>query len=175
MSLLWKRPPARSPVSPTSTMSASAAASAARCWWRTAGSTRPRRWRAFTAAWTISSGWFGTGSPTSRASSSTPSPCACLAERALQELHRTRPSEVRRCLVVARFRSVIVEGVVRALIDEDLIVDVRGLQRILVGGDAGIDAVVEPGVVEHHLRLDLAHVVRVGLLAVISDTSREIL
>jgi len=51
---------------------------------------------------------------------------------------------------------------------------VVGLERGLIGGNTGIDALVEPGVVQQQRRLDRPHLVRRRLQAVVSDRGLEL-
>ena len=81
------------------------------------------------------------------------------AERLLEEGERAAPGEVGGGLVVARGAEVVVEGVLRARIDVDRVFLVVGLQRRLVGRDAGVHALVLLGVVQQQRRLDLRHLV----------------
>src|SRR3990167_1807580 len=67
-------------------------------------------------------------------------------ERLFQEGNGARPGEIGRLFIIARLRGVVVEGVVDVVIHEQLIVDPGRLQRRLVIGDAGTDALVEPGI-----------------------------
>ena len=61
-----------------------------------------------------------------------------------------------------------------AVIDVDRVLLAGLLQRCLVGIDAGVDALVEPGIVEQKRRLDLGDILRLGLPAVIGHRSIEI-
>ena len=61
-----------------------------------------------------------------------------------------------------------------AVIDVDRVLLAGLLQRRLVGIDAGVDALVEPGIVEQQRRLDLGDILRLRLPAVIGDRSIEI-
>src|SRR5262249_52319150 len=80
-------------------------------------------------------------------------PLLFLAELAVEEGDRPLPRELGRGGVVARGR-VVVEAVLRARIDERLVVDVRRLQRLLVGRPRGVDALVVLGEVQQQRRLD---------------------
>ncbi len=71
-----------------------------------------------------------------------------------EEIDCPRPGQIGRRLVVTHLRGVVVEGVIDAVIHEDLKVDARRLECRLVSGNAGIDALVQPRVVEQELRLD---------------------
>src|SRR5690606_39245816 len=79
----------------------------------------------------------------------------------LQEGERAAPCQVGSLLVVPRLGSVIVEGVVDALIDMYGVFLVAGIQRLLVGVDTFIDARVEPGIVEQQRRLNFRNRFRV--------------
>ena len=63
---------------------------------------------------------------------------------------------------------------VDARIDEDLVFLVVGLQRLLESRNAGIHALVEPGIVQQQRRLDLRHVGSRRLRAVIGDGSLQV-
>src|SRR5262249_37909072 len=79
----------------------------------------------------------------------------------VEEVERPLPGELCRLLVVAR-RRVVVEAVLRAVVDEQLIVLLVFLERRLVGRDPLADAGVLGwiGIVQHHRRLDLRGVLR---------------
>ncbi len=62
---------------------------------------------------------------------------------------------------------------VDAVIDEDLVVDAGGFQRRLVVLDAGVDAFVEAGIVQHQRSLDFRHVLRRRLPSVEGHGGRE--
>src|SRR5690606_32488579 len=67
----------------------------------------------------------------------------------LEESHRAGPRHRGRLLVIARGVGVVVEGVVHVIVDKELIVHAVFLQRRLEVGDAGVDALVEAGIVQH--------------------------
>src|SRR4051812_492780 len=76
-----------------------------------------------------------------------------LAQGLVQEGECARPRELRGGLVVAR-RAVVVEAMVDVRVDERLVADAVGLQRLLVRRPACVDALVEARVVQHQRCLD---------------------
>jgi hypothetical protein len=72
----------------------------------------------------------------------------------VEELDCPSPCEVGSFLVVARGVGVGVEGVVRPFIDEELVGLFVFLQGGLEGGNARIDALVEPAIVQQQRSLD---------------------
>src|SRR5207247_5644330 len=66
----------------------------------------------------------------------------------VEKVERPLPRELGRLFVVAR-RRVVVEPVLRALVDEHLVLLVVRLQRRLEGGDSLIDAGIVARVVQH--------------------------
>ena len=105
----------------------------------------------------ITTGAAGAGSST-RPAGASGTRGSSAGEVLLEERDRARPGELGRVLVVARLVGVVVEGVVGALVDVELVVDARVLERLLVGRDAGVDAFVEAGIVQQQRRLDLGGV-----------------
>src|SRR5438093_24995 len=75
------------------------------------------------------------------------------AQVLVEKRERAVPRELRRLLVVAR-RRVVVEAVLRALVDEELVLLVVRLERRFVARDSGADACVfgRIGVVQHRRR-----------------------
>src|SRR5215216_6808508 len=96
------------------------------------------------------------------------------AEGLLEERQGPLPGEIGRRLVVARRAGVVVEGALRARIDVDRVLLVVGLQRRLVGGDAGIHRVVVFGVVQEERRLDVGHLGGGNLPAVVGHAGVEL-
>src|SRR5204862_2116414 len=94
------------------------------------------------------------------------------AQVLVEEVDRPLPRQLGRCLVVARGR-VVVKAVVRAGVHELLVLLVVRLERLLEVGPARIDAIVESRVVNHQRRVDLCHVFRLRLTAVIRRGSGE--
>ena len=92
----------------------------------------------------------------------------------LEEGDRPAPGQIGGLLVVARFRRIVVEGVIHALIDEEFEVRPAVLQRLPVGRNAGIDALVEARIVQHHRRLDLGDGLGRRLGAVIGNRGLEV-
>src|SRR5262245_41355520 len=92
-----------------------------------------------------------------------------LPQLLLEELDRPPPRQIRRLLVVARVRRVVVEGVVGAFVDVDRVLLAPSVERFLEGVDSGIGAVVEPGIMQQERRLDLAGILGLRLAAVIGD------
>jgi hypothetical protein len=70
----------------------------------------------------------------------------------LEKLQRPTPGEIGGFLVVAGGVGVVVQGVVGAFIDVDLVVLARGFQRFFIGRDAGIDVGVEAAVLQQQQR-----------------------
>src|SRR3546814_19264796 len=79
------------------------------------------------------------------------------SELFLEEVHRASPRLLGRLLVVAGGVGVVVESVVDVVVDEDLVIDPVLLQGGLELRNAGVDALVEAGVVQNHRRIDLGH------------------
>src|SRR5678815_1652695 len=75
----------------------------------------------------------------------------------LEKLDGARPRLLRRRGVVAG-RGVVVEAVLRAGVEEDLILLFVLLERLLVRGPARIDPLIGLRVVDEQRRLDLQHV-----------------
>src|SRR4051812_44498364 len=91
----------------------------------------------------------------------------------LEEGQRALPGQRGGGLVVAR-GGVVVEPVLGARVLEHLVLHVVRLERGLVAGGAGVDAVVVLGVVDEQRRLDLGHLLVLGGHAVEGDRGGEI-
>src|SRR3954468_12289136 len=72
----------------------------------------------------------------------------------LEERNGPTPGEIGRLPVVPRGVGVVVEGMVGALVDEQLIALAVLLQRRFERRDARIDALIDPTIVEHQRRVD---------------------
>src|SRR5207249_10560086 len=90
----------------------------------------------------------------------------------VEEIDRALPRQLGRRLVIAR-RRVVVEAVVGAGVHELLVLDVVRLQRLLEVWPSGVDAVVEPAIVNEQRRLDLRHVFRLRLASVVRRGRRK--
>ena len=79
------------------------------------------------------------------------------------------PGQPGRFRVIARGVGVVVECVLRALIDIDLVLDGCFHKRSFERRDAGIDPFVETGIVQQHRRFDVGDVFRFGLPAIVGN------
>src|SRR5262249_14982072 len=96
------------------------------------------------------------------------------AEILREERECAAPGKVRRGLVVARAAGVVVERVLRALIDMLAVLLVVGLERGLEVGDALVDVVVVLGVLQKQRRLDRRDLVGGRLRAVVGNAGIEV-
>ena len=83
------------------------------------------------------------------------------------------PGQPGRLRMAAR-AGVIVERVLRALIDLDLVLDGRTHKRAFEGRDAGIDPLVAAGIVQQHRRLNLGHILGIGLRAIVGNRGVQV-
>ncbi len=95
------------------------------------------------------------------------------AQFLLEERDGAAPGQLRRRFVVA-VAGVVIEGVIDVRIHVDREALAVGLERRLVGRDAGIDALIEPRIVQEQRRLDRRHLARRRLQPVIGDAGVEI-
>jgi hypothetical protein len=82
------------------------------------------------------------------------------------EIHRPSPGELCVFWVITSGISVVVEGVLAALVHVQRVVPLLRLERCLVGRHGLVDVLIEAAVVEQHPRLDLGQVGIVGRAAV---------
>src|SRR5262245_53274538 len=96
------------------------------------------------------------------------------AQLFLEQRDRAAPGEIGRGLIVAGRRSVVVEGVLRAVVGEDLVFYAGLLQRLLIGRNALVDAIVVGRIVQQQVRLDLGGIAGGRLDAVVGRRSRHV-